>query len=188
MNAKLKERLKHLILSIEKGKGLSGGIKGEGRRKSRGSNRYVNDYYDYGQDYDKDAYGEHYDEDHYGGRKSKDHKRKSIRSKSIMGNKRLAYSPKASENRTQGGKRVSVNPKLLYGIDVGPKYKSSNGGKRKSKSIKKKGGVSTGGKKKGGVSTGGANPYVQYVKKFAKAKGISYKDAMVKAKASYRKQ
>jgi hypothetical protein len=143
MNAKLKERLKHLILSINnKGSGRCasrpkpkkksvggkrklikrkpikrksiGGVSTGGKRKSikRKSVKRKS----------------------VGGVRIGGRKKKSVRAKSIMGVKRIRYSPKISENYTQGG--VRVNPTLLYGIDVGPKYKSSNGGRRMKGGIK----------------------------------------------------
>jgi len=58
----------------------------------------------------------------------------------------------------------------------------------------KEGGVSTGGKKKrgglstGGMATGGAkSKWINHVKAYAKKHNVSYKEAMQKAKASYKK-
>ena len=42
-------------------------------------------------------------------------------------------------------------------------------------------------RKRAGVSTGGASPWIQHVKAVQKKHGLSYKEAMKKAKATYRK-
>lgn len=42
-------------------------------------------------------------------------------------------------------------------------------------------------KRKGGVSAGGANRWIQHVKAYQKKHGCSYRVAMSKAKASYKK-
>ena len=43
------------------------------------------------------------------------------------------------------------------------------------------------GRKRAGVSTGGASPWISHVKSYAKKHGVSYKDALKQAKATYRK-
>ena len=62
------------------------------------------------------------------------------------------------------------------GVDIGKDLGLIKGKGRK------RAGVST-----GGAVTGGASPWIQHIKAYQKKHGVSYKEAMKKAKATYRK-
>lgn len=71
-------------------------------------------------------------------------------------------------------------------------HKSKKGGVGVGGRKKKKGGVGVGGvsvggrkKRKGGAPRGGANPWIAHVKKFAKQHGLTYGEALKKARKSY---
>jgi hypothetical protein len=71
---------------------------------------------------------------------------------------------------------------LLGAVGLGKEGGVSTGGK------KKRGGLSTGGMATGGMATGGAkSKWINHVKAYAKKHNVSYKEAMQKAKASYKK-